>query len=38
VMDEDLGPNDGLSPRLGRADTVVMLDLQAGWPTARKHS
>lgn len=27
IMEGDLGPHDDLEPRLGRADTIVMLDM-----------
>lgn len=40
-MDGDLGPHDVLRPRLGRADTVVVLDLsfaRCAWRAWRRGS
>lgn len=39
IMDGDLGPYDALAPRIGRADTVVLLDfslLRCAWRVVRR--
>jgi hypothetical protein len=39
IMDGDLGPYDALAPRLGRADTIVILDfslIRCAWHAARR--
>jgi adenylate kinase family enzyme len=39
IMDGDLGPYDAPAPRLGRADTVLILDfslLRCAWRAARR--